>query len=398
LGLFCIANALKPESRIPPAYFTIPLVVDVAWALLSSFSLSGAARKLRMAKVAVVLCVILFIFTAPRYSGVVIGILIGIFLMLDASLRGVGAWVIHFDGWRRSLVFAVVEFCFGLWSLVPWPTHWEGAVGVDVGTLLVLSATGVCGLARRIRTLPRDMPILTAMSRGWGNATRLYGRGASAAMSAAGEGGTVIVHVWTPTSGLVPINRAISRYIAAPDGKGVISSGHAALELGEDVYISHYPAAEIDRTVSEFTSILRATSDNDVDGLFQSSYSQESADWCPSTMQVRLPGLNVQAVREFWAAYRTDATYNLTNRNCSSVVVKALDIGLDGLFEKEMSVVFFVRFILTSEFRIAGFIRHRAAATAWTPGLVLDYARALSHILAMEKETLLREDWEGDAG
>ncbi|MDR1660365.1 MAG: hypothetical protein LBR94_08550, partial [Desulfovibrio sp.] len=40
LGLFCIANALKPESRIPPAYFTIPLVVDVAWALLSSFSLS----------------------------------------------------------------------------------------------------------------------------------------------------------------------------------------------------------------------------------------------------------------------------------------------------------------------------------------------------------------------
>lgn len=399
LGVFCIVNALKPASRIPAAYFTIPLIIDAAWSLLSSFSLYGTARKLRMTKAVVFLCVILLIFTSPRYSGVIIGILAGLFLMLDASWRGASAVVVQFEGWRRSFVFAVVEFGFGVWSVVPWPTYWEGAVGIDVGTLLLLSGAGVCGLALRIRTLSPDMSILPAMSRGWANALRVRQEGAPLPLPEdAAKGGTAVVHVWTPTSALAPVNRGIRRYVAAPDDRGIISTGHAALELGDDVYISHYPAVEIDRTGTEFTRILRATPDNDVDGLFQPSYAQESADWCPSTMRVPLPGLNVQAIREFWAAYRLDSTYNLTNRNCSSVVAKALDAGLDGLFEKKMSLAFLVRLLFTTEFIVAGFMRHRAAAMAWTPGILLDYARALSYILAMKAEARRGADREETAG
>ena len=383
LGIFCITNALKHDARIPPAYFTIPLALDAAWSLLSSLSLYGTARKLRMTKVVILLGVILLILGAPRHSGFIIGVLVGVFLMLDAAWRGASAIVVHFEGWQRSLAFAVIEFGFGGWSVVPWPTYWEGSVGVDVGTLLVLSALGVCGLAVRIRSLSPDMSVLPAMSRGWAGALRMTQRSGPRAKPQNGKNETPIVHVWTPTSVLVPLNRGVSRYVAAPDRKGVISTGHAALQLGEDVYISHYPAVEVDRSSSEFMRILRATSDNDVPGLFQPSYAQESADWCPSTMQVPLPGLNTAAIREFWANYRTDATYNLTNRNCSSAVAKALDVGLDGIYEKKMSLAFLGRLLLTSEFRVAGFMRHRAAAMAWTPGIVLDYARALSYILGM---------------
>lgn len=382
LGIFCIANALTRDFRIPAVYFTIPLAFDMAWSLLSSFSLYGTARKLRMTKVAVVLGVILLILFSPRYSGLIIGVLVGVLLMLDASWRGASAVVVRFSDWQRSFFFALVEFGFGVWSVVPWPTYWEGAVGVDVGTLLILSALGICGLALRIRTLPRDMSVLPAMSRGWNDALRKKHNEEVRHPSVEDKGGTVIVHVWTPTASLATINRGISRYVAAPDENGVISTGHAALELGDDIYISHYPAVEIDRSGAEFMRILRATQDNDINGLFKPSYAEESAEWCPSTMQVPLPGLNTRAIREFWADYRQDVTYNLTNRNCSSVVAKALDVGLDGIFEKNMTFGRVLRLLLTSEFRVAGFMRHRAAAMAWTPGIVLDYARALSHILA----------------
>ena len=125
-----------------------------------------------------------------------------------------------------------------------------------------------------------------------------------------------------------------------------------------------------------------------MEGVCQPSYGQERADWCPSALRVAIPRLNTHAVRQFWEAYRQDTTYNLTNRNCSSVVAKALDMGMDGLFAEEIDARrgFLLHLIMTSEFRIAGFMRHRAAAMAWTPGIVLDYARALSHIVTLKKE------------
>lgn len=43
----------------------------------------------------------------------------------------------------------------------------------------------------------------------------------------------------------------MNRYIAAVDSAGVISTGHAALEM-QDIYISLYPAVDIDRSPSEF--------------------------------------------------------------------------------------------------------------------------------------------------
>jgi hypothetical protein len=62
----------------------------------------------------------------------------------------------------------------------------------------------------------------------------------------------LIVHVWTPVgSAASPRSKhrlLIDRYIGAVDGKGMISTGHAALELAPDIYISHYPALDLDHS------------------------------------------------------------------------------------------------------------------------------------------------------
>ena len=244
----------------------------------------------------------------------------------------------------------------------------------------MVSATGLCGLALRIHRLPPGLPISAVLTRGWPSESD-----AEAApvpeTSVERQPGTVTVHIWTPTGALAPVG--IRRYVASFDENGRVSTGHAALEAPPGTYISHYPAVEISRT-ENFAQILRATPDNDVAGQFQPSYEEETADWCPSTQRVRLAGLDIRAIGAFWKAYRRDTTYNLTNRNCSSGVAKALDAGLEGMFEAEArSPYFLMRLLFLPELWVAGVLRRRAAAMAWTPGIVLDYARALRHVIIL---------------
>ena len=380
-GGFLFLDALDGSLVIPIGYYTIPLACDGAWALLSAPSRTGAGRSLRLAKGITCFLVVALILFVPRHSGVVIGLLVGLFLCLDAAWRGTSAWVVRYDGWQRGLCFAGLEFLFGFWSFVPWPTAFEGEVGIDMGTLLLVSAFTLCSLALRIRSLPPGLSILSVLNRG--EKALLVDNGP--------EGHTLpetaIVHIWTPTGDMAPVNRGVSRYVAAVDKSGVVSAGHAALELPPDVYISHYPAVEIDRSGAEFTKVLRGTPDNSVPGKFQTSYAKEVAevaDRGDSTVQVPLPGLNGRAIRRFWREYSTDTTYNLTTRSCASVVVKALDAGLDGLFaQKIRSPLFLFLLMLTPEFRVAGFMRRRAKAMTWTPGMALDYARALWHLITV---------------
>jgi uncharacterized membrane protein HdeD (DUF308 family) len=382
-GCFLFLDALDGALLVPLIYFTIPLALDGVWTLISSFSSTGGGRMLRLVKTTVCFLAVILIILTPQYSGVTIGILVGLFLCLDAIWRGASAWMVRYNGWRRGLFLAGFEFLFGFWSFIPWPTAWEGEVGIDVGTLLIYTALIMWSLARRIRRLPQGSSILTVLNFG---ETAFHARSGTdaAELPERASRETVIVHVWTPTDTIVPVRRGVSRYVATVDKKGRVSTGHAALELSPDVYISHYPAVEIERSGAEFTKVLRADSDNDVPGLFQSSYAEESAEWCPSTARVSLPGLNGVAIRRFWRKYSADTTYNLTRRSCAGAVAKALDAGMDGLFEKKIhSPVFLLRLLMRPEFWVAGFMRQRAMAMTWTPGIALDYANALGHIVTV---------------
>jgi hypothetical protein len=90
-------------------------------------------------------------------------------------------------------------------------------------------------------------------------------------------------------------------------------------------------------------------------------------------------------LRVFWERYKTDTTYNLTNRNCSSSVSRALEAAVEGsvgYFQgRDRGWAPFVRILVTPELWIAAQIRKRAHTMAWTPGLTLDYARALSMLV-----------------
>ncbi|MDR3100185.1 MAG: hypothetical protein LBV73_24370, partial [Paraburkholderia sp.] len=118
----------------------------------------------------------------------------------------------------------------------------------------------------------------------------------------------------------------------------------------------------------------------DVPGLFQPDYATESKAWCPSTRKVRIRNYDPQRLARFWQHYRADTTYNLTHRNCSSTVSHALEAALEGATPRVWGGgwLAFVRMLATPELWVAAQVRKRGQTMAWTPGLTLDYARALS--------------------
>lgn len=388
LGALFFADAFIEEIRIPVPYFATPLIIDGLVSLATSV-LSRRARMLRAVKALVFLAVAGLLIAVPHHSAFAVAMLVGTFLSLDGFWRAGSALVVRFPGWPPSFVKGVVELGMGLWSLSPWPSNYRAEVGSDVGLLLIVSAAGMLGLAMRLRYMAPDTTLSSILSTGWPQmptaAEMLEGPEDPAAPSHARRV-TATVHVWTPTGALPRIHHGIERYIAATDAAGHISTGHSALELPSDLYISHYPAQEIDQSPSDFTRLLRATPDNDVAGRYLPNYAEESGDWCPSSFRILIPGIDAAALRAFWAEYRRDTTYNLTNRNCSSVVVKALDAGLEGVFAPVASPTFLLQLIVSPEFWAAGMLRHRASTMAWTPGLVLDYVRALSAVLDLMPE------------
>jgi uncharacterized membrane protein HdeD (DUF308 family) len=259
---------------------------------------------------------------------------------------------------------------------------------------------------------PATPPASTATNPPPGRPQRLEWDGPPAADEAA-----LTVHVWTPVGsakGEARRQPIVDRYIAAVDRNGVISTGHAALESPEGIYISLYPGVEIDRSPDDFARLLRATRENDVPGVFQPDYETESNAWCPSTVQVRIRNYDPVRLRRFWEAYRQETTYNLTHRNCSSSVSRALEAALEGASARVWSNLGgwqpFLRMITTPELWVAAQLRKRAATMAWTPGLTLDYARALSMLadprpsgwgkmarLAVRRMVRSRQQWREEA-
>lgn len=383
IGLFFFVNALYDEFRIPPTYFAIPLFIDAIITLVAGVHGTATSRGLRIGQSIILIVIGVLIIEAPWHSDALIGILIGLILVADAIWRAASAIVVRFARWPMALALAGLELGIGVWSFIPWPTHWRGAVGIDVGTLMMVMGVTSLIMAVRIRRLPRGAPLAAIMAKSRpedGYRPALYPVDAGSAART----GEVVVHVWTPTGTLTSLNHGIARYVAAQDEHGVVSTGHAAMQLLPEVYISHYPAVEIERSPSQFTHVLRATADNDVPGLFKPSYAEESAEWCPSTRQVALHAVNGAAVRAFWQSYSKNTTYNLTYRNCSSTVARALDAAIEGHFSAHTrSPLVFIRLLMLPELWVAGLMRRRAAWMAWTPGMVLDYSRALSAILKL---------------
>jgi uncharacterized membrane protein HdeD (DUF308 family) len=376
LGVAIFVDALDGVTYFPIHVFGYLLLVEAVVTLVVASPRPGTNAVLRKARGVAFLLLGLLVVDPHRAASVILAMLFGLAFLLDGGFRIAAAVVVRFHGWRLSFLTGVLEVIFAAFMFEPYPTFYAGTIPYCIGMGIFLSGCGLLRQAVRLKRLPDHAALSLWLAHGLPSSEKEL-----EPVPVAPPVGDLIVHVWTPTGSVedaVP-QPLVDRYIAAVDAKGVVSTGHAALECPPDTYVSHYPAVEIDRSGDDFTRVLRATADNDVAGKFQPSYAIEAAGWCNSIVQVRFECYDHGRLLAFWQRYRQDTTYNLTNRNCSSSVAHCLEAALEGaLASSGAGLRDFMRAMLNPELWVAAQLRKRAEAMAWTPGLVLDYARALN--------------------
>lgn len=383
LGLVVIVDPLDGVQDITMHTLGALLMLEGTATLLSAV-LSEVGGRLRIVRALALIVPGFMIVETPWRNFVLISVLFGLALAVDGAVRIAGTMLVRFPGWRFALAAGGIEIVLALLALTPWPVSYEATVPFCVGVALMLSGWTVLRSALLLRRLPPDAPITSLpifeRQRGWHTPVPL----AKTPGGAAADGHQdLIVHVWTPLgSATDPVRRPLlDRYVAATDQHGVVSTGHAALEMPPDLYISHYRAEEQDRSSLEFRQALHAGTQNNVPGRFLPSYEEEAAGWCEATAHVVFHHFDAKRLRAFWDVYRQDATYNLTNRNCSVVVALALDTALEGVLGSAAVWPPLLRLFVHPELHLATLLRKRARTMTWTPGLVLDYARALQHVV-----------------
>lgn len=351
---------------------------------LSTVLVGAIGHRTRLWQIKAVALIVpgLAIIDTPLRNLMLISILFGLALLADSVVRTASIFLVRFAGWRLALVGTSIEFVLAILALTPWPVTYEATIPFCIGVALMLSGWTVLRSALLLHRMAPGAPVTSLpifeQERGWHASVTL-----PVAPVASDDGQRMIVHVWTPVGAAAdPVRRPlIDRYVAAVDRAGTVSTGHAALEMPPDLYISHYGASDTERTPGEFRRALNAGQRNDVTGRFLPSYRAEVGEWCEATEHVEFRRFSADRLRAFWDSYRTDRTYNLTNRNCSVAVALALDAALEGVLARRTVWPPFLRLLINPELYLATVLRRRARTMTWTPGLVLDYARALHRVV-----------------
>ncbi len=309
---------------------------------------------------------------------------LGTALAVDGLFRVAASVVIRSVRWRQAALAGVVELIMAGLVWAPWPVPHRHTVPFCIGVALLAAAWNLCRLGVQLRRLAPGASVTDlALFAG----PNWHGRGVLHPSQMAAGSWTnnepLLVHVWTPIGSAVnPQHRpVVDRYIAAVDQGGVISTGHAALSLPPDTYVSLCPAEEIDHAPDDFGRLLRASPDNDVAGIFKPSLAQECAEWRDPDRELAFRRYNGPALRAFFASYQRTPVYNLTSRNCSSTVALALDAAVEGSLGQRRPWLTLLLLLTDPAMWLLSLWRARAEAMTWTPGLVLDYAQTLQFVL-----------------
>lgn len=362
LGLLFVAHGLLALPALAKGGFSSRRLLDLAKA--GGFLLLGA-----------------LLLVPSLWSPLALALLFGAAFVLDGLTRAATAILVRFAGWTIAVGCGVLEILFAVVIVVGWPLPRTDVIPLGVGLLLGLTAWLMIQLGLMLRTLEDEAAILNLpifAGRGWyEHAPVLVGEEPPTAP----DQPPLTVHIWTPIGSAEKPERLllIDRYIAAVDANGEVSTGHSALEVPPDVYISHYPS--IDLKASAGAAVLHAGAHNNMAGSFQPSYAAECADWCEADAHVVIRRYSPRRLRAFWIGYRQDSTYNLTARNCSTVVAAALDAALESTLACRRPWLGLLKLLLNPDLWAAAWVRSHAISGTWTPGLVLDYARALSRVV-----------------
>jgi MFS family permease/uncharacterized membrane protein HdeD (DUF308 family) len=328
----------------------------------------------------------------PWDDNIVATIVLGGVFIGDGLLRITSAVVIRSVRWRRLVIFGVANLIVGglIWS--PWPIQNRHTVPFCIGLALLPAAWSLLMLGLQLRRLRpggsvTDLPIFATAN--W------HGRGVVYPPIHVPENWEqaepLTVHVWTPVGSTAnPVRRpVVDRYIAAVDRNGMIATGHAALSVANDDYVSLYPADDVEYSPHEFSRTLRAIKENDVPGVFRPSFDTECAEWCAPDRQISFRRYNRAAVGRFVERYKDRPVYNLTNRNCSSSVALCLDVAMEGVLDQRRWWRAVFMLLADPAMWLLVLWRARAEAMTWTPGLLLDYADALQSVLSGRRQPWL---------
>jgi hypothetical protein len=389
VGVSLCIDALDGVLVFPLTLFGWLLLLESLATLFLASSGVGAQKTLRYVKGGLFLLTALLIISSYPTSDMLLAMLFGTAFTIGGGLQIISATIVRFPRWRMALAGGVGQILIAIFFFQPYPTHYKGTVPYCLGMGLIFSGWSLIWLASRSRRLPGESSLSQLAYRNAGSDRPLdagsYDGLAVTPPAGISSATPLTVHVWTPAGSAreATLHRPIvDRYIAAVDASGRISTGHAALEIAPSLYISLYPAVEIDRSPGEFSRLLRATPDNNVRGRYLTDYPSEAAAWCASTEKISFRDYDARRLQQFWQDYRREEIYNLTHRNCSSTVAHALEAALEGVIGKRADHwLSFVKILFTPEVWVASHIHKRATTMAWTPGLILDYARALRAVV-----------------
>jgi MFS family permease/uncharacterized membrane protein HdeD (DUF308 family) len=333
----------------------------------------------------------------PWDNNIVATVVLGGALIIDGGFRIAATWLIRSSRSRHAIAAAIIEFIVAALVWAPWPVPHRHSVPFCIGVALLAAAWSLARLGLQLRGLQlgasvTDLPLFAGPN--W------HGRGilhpAQTTAGAWENNDALVVHVWTPVGSAVNPQRrlVVDRYIAAIDQSGVISTGHAALSLPPDTYVSLCPAEDMDHSPEEFDSLLRASVENDVPGAFRPSLAEECAGWRAPDREVAFRRYNAAGLRAFLDQYRATPIYNLTSRNCSSTVALSLDAAVEGALGEAHPLRTLFMLVTDPAMWLLALWRARAEAMTWTPGLILDYAQTLQHVLDQRRERWFARLWD----
>lgn len=327
--------------------------------------------------------------------------LFGAAFLINGLFQCAAAWVIRFPGWKMAGISGLEHLALGaVIAYGGWQNdqHWVIPLLLSLGA--ILWGLSMITTALRLRRIDRSplstMPSLMALPQLWSGLLnhRLEhfreqlrsGQLDVIAKDIARQvtdpaASHLTLYIWTPTdsadTGIAEAPPVIRRYIAAVDAKGTISTGHSALAMSPDIYLSLYPRVDF-HPADSFLEDLRS---HDVEGYFFSSYDAEVASWMPANVTLHFQRIKPNQLRWFWALFQRDCSYNLTNRNCSVAVALALDVALAGSLGGQNTLWTLVRLMTSRSLWLAALVRQQAERMVWTPGLLLDYSLAIHRVV-----------------
>ncbi|MTC59011.1 peptidase [Providencia rustigianii] len=355
----------------------IPILLEAIRSFFCAAYCTGAARGLRISRGLVLLFMVYVVLFSKihAWETVLSGFITGLYLMVSSVWKMSNSVVLKFKRWKLMFAVSVLEFMIGLWNFIPWSFDYSSRqIYWDVGTLILIYSLDSFFVYYFVTSSQlADIDSLKSNENEANEENETNNKNREKA----------VLHVWTTTGQLPLFFKLIQRYIVSRNSLGVISTGHVAFELDE-VYISHYPEKDIERDTSQFLKILKSTEENNDSGVFQISYNDEMKIAPPSNFTIPIDGVSKEKLDEFWNEYRKDTTYNLTNRNCSTVVSLALIKSTEGYFtEKRGGFMLLLKLLFSPELWVMSQLRKHASIMTWTPGIVLDYSRAMSVLLKM---------------